>query len=345
MANETDGGGGKMYRLWRARRVLLWAAALLLPVSCLLTVHLVQTTAAAAPEPLKWVDFTPTYEAMQAALQMDIATVESETHLDCIESLAWLGCRYGGNFSRYRYSDLAALRKKRESGQSMAELAEGNPYYDYYYRAYSAVLGNMLGGYQWYHEGENGEPVVESGYGLIAFCPIARGWGFSHYDDFGSSRSYGYRREHLGNDLMAGVGTPVVAVESGTVEALGWNRYGGWRIGIRSRDTLRYYYYAHLQKGHPYVKDLKEGDEVTAGQVIGYVGMTGYSDTEETNGMKVPHLHFGMQLIFDESQKEGNGEIWIDVYQIVRLLSGRRSTVVQGADGEYHQRYEFIPTE
>ena len=116
-----------------------WAAALLLPVSCLLTVHLVQTTAAAAPEPLKWVDFTPTYEAMQAALQMDIATVESETHLDWIESLAWLGCRYGGNFSRYRYSDLAALRKKRESGQSMAELAEGNPYYDYYYRAYSAV--------------------------------------------------------------------------------------------------------------------------------------------------------------------------------------------------------------
>ena len=149
MAKETDGGGGKMYRLWRARRVLLWAAALLLPVSCLLTVHLVQTTAAAAPEPLKWVDFTPTYEAMQAALQMDIATVESETHLDWIESLAWLGCRYGGNFSRYRYSDLAALRKKRESGQSMAELAEGNPYYDYYYRAYSAVLGNMLGGYQW----------------------------------------------------------------------------------------------------------------------------------------------------------------------------------------------------
>ena len=61
--------------------------------------------------------------------------------------------------------------------------------------------------------------------------------------------------------------------------------------------------------------------------------------------MKVPHLHFGMQLIFDESQKEGNGEIWIDVYQIVRLLSGRRSTVVQGADGEYHQRYEFSPTE
>ena len=47
MAKETDGGGGKMYRLWRARRVLLWAAALLLPVSCLLTVHLVQTTAAA----------------------------------------------------------------------------------------------------------------------------------------------------------------------------------------------------------------------------------------------------------------------------------------------------------
>ena len=184
MAKETDGGGGKMYRLWRARRVLLWAAALLLPVSCLLTVHLVQTTAAAAPEPLKWVDFTPTYEAMQAALQMDIATVESETHLDWIESLAWLGCRYGGNFSRYRYSDLAALRKKRESGQSMAELAEGNPYYDYYYRAYSAVLGALSGAVTIY----------------VGFCLL---WGVDYYTDSFQDKSGIYAQPVALEDLQA----------------------------------------------------------------------------------------------------------------------------------------------
>ena len=35
---------------------------------------------------------------------------------------------------------------------------------------------------------------------------------------------------------MAATGTPVIAVESGTVEVMGWNQYGGWRIGIRSFD-------------------------------------------------------------------------------------------------------------
>lgn len=79
-----------------------------------------------------------------------------------------------------------------------------------------------------------------------------------------------------------------------------------------------------------------------AGDVIGYLGMTGYSNTEDVNGMKVPHLHFGMQLIFDESQKTGNGEIWIDVYQLVNFLERNRSTVDRGADGCYSRRYEYL---
>jgi len=53
------------------------------------------------------------------------------------------------------------------------------------------------------------------------------------------------------------VGTPVIAVESGYVEAMGWNQYGGWRIGIRSFDKKRYYYYAHLRQNYPYQSDLK----------------------------------------------------------------------------------------
>ena len=39
-------------------------------------------------------------------------------------------------------------------------------------------------------------------------------------------------RKMADTDLMAAVGTPVIAVESGVVEAMGWNQYGGWRIGI-----------------------------------------------------------------------------------------------------------------
>lgn len=137
--------------------------------------------------------------------------------------------------------------------------------------------------------------------------------------------------------MLGSVGTPIIAVESGVVECLGWNRYGGWRIGIRSFDGKRYYYYAHLRRNHPYVNNLKQGMLVKAGEVIGYLGMTGYSYKENANNMKVPHLHFGMQIIFDESQKEGNNEIWINVYNIVNLLSKNKATVKKDAKiGDYY---------
>jgi len=137
---------------------------------------------------------------------------------------------------------------------------------------------------------------------------------------------------------MGSVGTPIVAVETGRIEALGWNQYGGWRIGIRSLDSKRYYYYAHLRKDHPYVKALKEGDIVHAGDVIGYLGMTGYSRKENVNNINVPHLHFGMQLVFDESQKETLAEIWIDVYKIVNLLNRNKSPVTYNSDTKEFER-------
>ena len=123
------------------------------------------------------------------------------------------------------------------------------------------------------------------------------------------------------------IGTPIVAVESGYIEALGWNQYGGWRIGIRSFDTKRYYYYAHLRKNHPYAKNLSEGMTIQAGDVIGYMGMTGYSIKENVNNVNIPHLHFGMQLIFDDSQVDSPNEIWIDVYQIIEFLKQNQSEV------------------
>lgn len=121
------------------------------------------------------------------------------------------------------------------------------------------------------------------------------------------------------------IGTPIAAVESGYVEALGWNQYGGWRIGIRSFDGKRYYYYAHLRQNFPYALDLKEGSVVTAGDIIGYMGHTGYSTKENTNNIDTVHLHWGLQLIFDESQKEGNNEIWVDCYALSRFLYKNRS--------------------
>ena len=85
---------------------------------------------------------------------------------------------------------------------------------------------------------------------------------------------------------------------------------------------------------------MQEGQVVTAGDVIGYLGMTGYSTQENVNGMNVPHLHFGLQLIFDESQKEGNNEIWVDVYDLVELLEQHRTSVYK-QEKEYYRKYPF----
>ena len=196
-----------------------------------------------------------------------------------------------------------------------------------------AVLDGFLGTYATY-ENIDGRYLYKETYGLKAFSPIARGYYYSDFDDFGVARSYGYRRQHLGHDMMGSVGTPVIAVESGYVEAVGWNQYGGWRIGIRSFDGKRYYYYAHLRKDHPY-NDIYEGKIVTAGEVIGYLGMTGYSARENTNNINTPHLHFGIQLIFHPSQKDGTNQIWIDCYEITKFLLQNKSAVYK-ENGEYY---------
>ena len=284
---------------------------------------------------IKWVDFQVTYEALDAAYKYDVSSYGSEPHYNWIELLAYLGARYGGDFKRFQEADMKVLCDKLAEG-TIEELTEKMSYYNYYKEAYEAVLGGMVGEYQ-IEEEQTQENQTDSEeqleyvtrYGLKAFSPIAKNFPYSDYDDFGASRSYGYRRVHLGHDMMGATGTPIIAVESGYVEALGWNQYGGWRIGIRSFDKKRYYYYAHLRKDFPYNKELEEGSIVQAGDVIGYLGHTGYSVKENVNNIDIPHLHFGLQLIFNESQKEGNNEIWIDCYALVRFLYRNRSETVK----------------
>ena len=293
---------------------------------------------------IKWVDFDVTAEAMKRACQYDTDTYGKEVHLDWIDLLAILGAKYGGDFKRYRADDLDGIAETLLSGEAAVEdYTKDMKYFPYYREAYGAVLGGMVGEYQLEQppgtdsrpeksEAESAEKKSahwKSCYGLKAFSPIAKGFPYSDFDDFGVARSYGYRRSHLGHDLMGQVGTPIISVESGRVTALGWNQYGGWRIGIESFDKKRYYYYAHLRQNRPYAEGLKEGDIVQAGDVIGYMGRTGYSKKENVNNIDESHLHFGLQLIFDESQREGSGEIWVSGYELVRFLSGNRSEVVR----------------
>ncbi len=291
---------------------------------------------------IKWVDFQVTKEAMQKAFRYDVDTCQAQVHLNWIELLAYLGARYGGDFSKYKAADMEKIAGRLLDGEKMEDITGDMKYYSYYLQAYGAVLGGMVGEFQEEISGEDG-PVWVTKYGLKAFSPIAKNYPYQDYDDFGAARSYGFKRQHLGHDMMGQVGTPVICVESGYVEAIGWNQYGGWRLGIRSFDKKRYYYYAHLRKNYPYHKSLKEGSVVQAGDVIGYLGRTGYSRTENTNNIDDPHLHFGIQLIFDESQKEGNHEIWINCYEIVKFLAMNRSETVKNQETkEYYRVYQMV---
>ena len=291
----------------------------------LLVIGLIPVRVASA-ETIRWVDFAVPYESLKYAMERDIATFEQEKHISWIDILAVAACRTGGK------CPLSSVKKAAQALQTDASPEEilGNlhRYYGYYRQAYSAVLGGMLGSFEIQIDGQ-WKPV----YGLKAYSPSAAGYGYSQCDDFGVGRSFGFQRKHLGNDLMGNQGTPIVAVEGGVVEAMGWNRYGGWRIGIRSFDSRRYYYYAHLQKDHPFAENLQVGDVVQPGDLIGFMGRTGYSDRENVNNIETVHLHFGMQLVFDESQKECLSEIWIDVYDLVRLLSAHRSTLINTTEG------------
>lgn len=295
---------------------------------------------------IKWVDFNVTSEALNltAKLDIDSHTKNDETVYNWVELLAYLACKNGGNFKNFKQNDLNTLIKELKSGQTMENLTQNIKFYDYYFESYSAILGNFIGNYSIEVPNEDGSKSYQEKYGLKAFLPIAKNYSFSHYDDFGNARSYGFKRTHLGNDLMGSIGTPIIAVESGIIENIGWNQYGGWRIGIRSFDTKRYYYYAHLRKNHPYAEGLEEGMTVKAGDVIGYLGMTGYSTKENVNNINVPHLHFGMQLIFDESQVDSPNEIWIDVYHIIEFLQKNRSEVYMANKDtkDYERKFDFM---
>lgn len=289
---------------------------------------------------IRWVDFGVSKFAMSEAYEYDCDTYGTDEHIRWIDQLAYTAAYTGGSFDNDRTvcQHMDQLREKISQGEKMEKLVKDLEYFSYYQEAYTAVLGGMVGEYEIEVPDEDGGKRWEKRYGLKAFSPIAKGFPYSDYDDFGVSRSYGYKRNHLGHDMLGQVGTPVTAVESGYVEALGWNQYGGWRIGIRSFDKKRYYYYAHLRQGFPYQPGLKEGSVVLAGDVIGYMGHTGYSTTEDVNNIDQTHLHFGMQIIFDESQKDGDNEIWIDCYQITNFLYRNQSEAARNDETKEWRR-------
>ena len=296
----------------------------------------------ASADYIHWVDFRLSAPVLRSALELDMASQGGEQPLDWIDILALAAAWRRGTGVTVADTQRAAQILRGDTPPERLPGMAGRCF-SYYRAAYGAALGGLVGHFAIRRtDPQTGEAEWIPAYGLKAFSPIAAGYPWSHYPDFGAQRSYGYARPHLGNDILGALGTPICAVEGGTVEALGWNRYGGWRIGIRSDDRKRYYYYAHLRKDTPYAEGLAVGQRVQAGDVIGFMGRTGYSAQENVNNIETVHLHFGLQLIFDESQKECDSEIWIDVYPIIELLASHCSSVARDPQtGRWERLYPY----
>ena len=138
----------------------------------------------------------------------------------------------------------------------------------------------------------------------------------SFADTWHMERNYGGKRVHEGIDIMAAENKrglyPVVSVSDGTVKNKGWLERGGWRIGITGNSGA-YYYYAHLDS----YSNLKIGDHVRAGELLGYMGDSGYG-AEGTVGQFPVHLHFGIYFYEDEK------EISVNPYEVLLFLENKK---------------------
>ncbi|MFM9280484.1 LysM peptidoglycan-binding domain-containing protein [Paenibacillus jiagnxiensis] len=145
-------------------------------------------------------------------------------------------------------------------------------------------------------QGSGGTPQEEADVPVFwedGLFPLAMNTYSSFSDTWGDARKFGGDRHHEGTDILAPLGTPVYSVTDGVVTNYGWSTLGGWRLMIKTANGYSLYY-AHLSK---YADNVAKGSVVKKGQMIGYVGNTGYGP-EGTSGQFVPHLHVG---IYDAS--------------------------------------------
>lgn len=151
-------------------------------------------------------------------------------------------------------------------------------------------------------------PVAESSVDKSLYTSFVNSWM--------SERSYGGKRGHEGIDIMASKNIrgvyPVVSMSEGIVTNLGWLEKGGYRIGITS-DSGIYYYYAHLES----YANINEGQRVKAGELLGYMGDSGYGP-EGTVGKFAVHLHVGIYLY------DGGEEVSVNPYYILCYLENKK---------------------
>lgn len=119
----------------------------------------------------------------------------------------------------------------------------------------------------------------------------------TYYDDFGNPRDGGARK-HEGQDLMGKKMLPLVAAVDGTITSVNYPEESwGYALTIKDKDGYSYHY-LHVNNDNPgtddgrgdgyfaYAPDIKSGNKVVKGQLVGYMGDSGNAETTTA------HLHF-----------------------------------------------------
>lgn len=175
-------------------------------------------------------------------------------------------------------------------------------------------------------------PVYKKAFELVqkeaVVFPIGNIGKISYVDSWGGERNFLGNRKHEGCDLMSNTNIrgeiPIFSMSDGILENKGWLTLGGWRLGIRTEQGV-YFYYAHLDS---YAEQLEVGQQIKAGQFLGFMGDSGYGE-EGTIGQFDVHLHLGIyldeQIIHEATGAKGYQDISINPYWILKSLEEQKN--------------------
>ena len=143
-----------------------------------------------------------------------------------------------------------------------------------------------------------------------------QGQQFFFENSWHARRTFQGERLHEGCDIFGREEKsgyyPILSMTDGIVEKVGWLPLGGYRIRSPGGG---YFYYAHLSS---YAREFQTGEQIKAGEVLGFLGDTGYGE-EGTAGKFVPHLHLG---IYVRTQTEE--EHALNPYPVLQFLQKRQ---------------------
>lgn len=163
---------------------------------------------------------------------------------------------------------------------------------------------------------------TEKIYGELVCFPIPESGNteelsWNYVDSWMAERTFGGERQHEGCDIMMSENQrgiyPVLSMADGIIENIGWLKLGGYRIGIRSKSGV-YYYYAHMES---YAENLEQGTQVEAGDFLGFAGDSGYG-SEGTTGQFAVHLHVGIYI-----PDSGGNDHAVNPYPFLQYLEKR----------------------